>query len=50
MIELNPTTQYKGRCSAIGLAAYEWNQNSGVNVYQSNIELMTNNILTYLQE
>lgn len=50
MIELNPTTQYKGRCIAIGLAAYEWNQNSGVNVYQSNIELMTNNILTYLQE
>lgn len=50
MIELNPTAQYKGRCIAIGLAAYEWNQNSGVNSCQSNLELMTNNILTYLQE
>lgn len=50
MIELNPTMQYKGRCVAIGLAAYEWNQNSGVNPYQANIELMANNILTYLQE
>lgn len=50
MIELNPTATVKGRCIAIGLAAYEWNQNSGVNVYQSNIELMTTNVLTYLQE
>lgn len=50
MVEFNPTDQYKGRCIAIGLAAYEWNQNSGVNPYQSNLELMTNNILTYLQE
>lgn len=50
MVEFNPTEEYKGRCIAIGLAAYEWNQNTGINAYQSNLELMTNNILTYLQE
>ncbi len=48
MVEFSPTAEYKGRCIAIGLAAYEWNQNSGVNAYQSNIELMTQNILGYL--
>lgn len=48
MVEFNPSGVYKGRCIAIGLAAYEWNQNSGVNPYQSNIELMTRNILSYL--
>jgi hypothetical protein len=48
MVEFNPSGGYKGRCIAIGLAAYEWNQNSGINPYQSNIELMTRNILSYL--
>ncbi len=48
MVEFNPTTSYKGRCVAIGLAAYEWNQNSGVNAYQHSIELMTANTLRYL--
>ena len=33
---------------ALGLAAYEWNQNSNINVYQDNIVLMTKNILHYL--
>ncbi len=50
MIEFQPTTTYKGRCIAIGLAAYEWNQNSGVNAYQHNIKLMTANILRYLED
>lgn len=48
MVEFNPSGGHKGRCIAIGLAAYEWNQNSGVNPYQSNIELLSRNILAYL--
>ncbi len=38
-----------GRCIANGLAAYEWNQNSGVNPYQHNVEQLTANILGYLK-
>ncbi len=38
-----------GRCIANGLAAYEWNQNSGVNPYQHNVEQLTLNILNYLK-
>ncbi len=38
-----------GKCIAMGLAAYEWNQNSGVNPYQGNIEKLTSNILNYLK-
>lgn len=38
-----------GRCIANGFAAYEWNQNSGANPYQSNIEKLTKNILDYLK-
>ncbi len=38
-----------GRCIANGFAAYEWNQNSGVNPYQHNVEQLTKNILNYLK-
>ncbi len=38
-----------GRCIAMGLAAYEWNQNSGANPYQHNVEQLTKNILDYLK-
>ncbi len=38
-----------GRCVANGLAAYEWNQNSGANPYQHNVEQLTLNILNYLK-
>lgn len=38
-----------GRCIANGLSAYEWNQNSGPNPYQRNVELLTLNILNYLK-
>ena len=38
-----------GRCIANGFAAYEWNQNSGANPYQANIEKLTSNILDYLK-
>lgn len=49
MVEFNATNTYKGRCIAMGLAAYEWNQNSGLNMYQSNIEKITANIISYLK-
>lgn len=39
----------RGRCIANGLAAYEWNQNSGTNPYQDNIETLTSNIINYLK-
>ena len=38
-----------GRCIAMGFAAYEWNQNSGPNPYQGNVERLTSNILNYLK-
>lgn len=38
-----------GRCIANGFAAYEWNQNSGANPYQHNMEQLTKNILDYLK-
>ena len=38
-----------GRCIALGFAAYEWNQNSGPNPYQHNLEQLTSNILNYLK-
>lgn len=48
MVEFYANAQH-GRCIANGLAAYEWNQNSGVNPYQGNIEKLTENILNYLK-
>lgn len=50
MVEFKPTESCKGTCIAIGLAAYEWNQNSGANLYQSQVELLTRNIISYLAE
>ena len=50
-----PTPLYQGKCIAIGLSAYEFNQSSGVapytctNVYQSNIEKLTQNSINFLQ-
>ena len=41
-------TPERGACIVNGLAAYEWNQNSGKNPYQSNIEALTGNILNHL--
>ncbi len=48
IIEFLPTSEYKGSCLAIGVAAYEWSQNDRVNEYLSNIHLLTTNSLTYL--
>lgn len=48
LVEFYANAQH-GRCIANGLAAYEWNQNSGANPYQGNIERLTANILNYLK-
>lgn len=48
LVEFLPTESYKGSCIAVGLAAYEWNQNSGANDYHYNIKRMTRNMLVYL--
>lgn len=48
IVEFKPTDEFLGTCIAIGLNSYEWNQNSGVNEYQDNIELLTKNCINYL--
>lgn len=48
LVEFKATTAH-GQCIANGFAAYEWNQNSGVNPYQHNVEQLTLNILNYLK-
>ena len=50
IIEFEPTEEYKGRCIANGLAAYEWNQNSNPNIWQYNIKKLTSNTLDYLSK
>ncbi len=48
LVEFYATSEH-GQCIANGFAAYEWNQNSGQNPYQSNLERLTYNILNYLK-
>lgn len=48
LVEFFANAQH-GRCIANGFAAYEWNQNSGTNPYQHNVEQLTKNILDYLK-
>ena len=47
--ELKPTTLYQGSAIFIGVGAIEWNQNSGTNIYQSNVEKMYKNAIDYLK-
>ncbi len=49
IVDFNPTTEFAGRCLAIGLSAYEFNQNSNANIYQDNIEKLTANCINYLK-
>ncbi len=55
IVYFQPTATYPGKCLAIGLSAYEFNQSSGVapytctNVYQANIEKLTQNAISFLQ-
>jgi hypothetical protein len=48
LVEFYATSEH-GHCIANGFSAYEWNQNSGTNPYQHNIEKLTQNILEYLK-
>lgn len=47
--ETLPTSEFKGTAIAIGIGAFEWNQNSGVNPYQKNIERTAHNAIEYLK-
>lgn len=48
LVEFHGDTS-RGRCIANGFSAYEWNQNSGTNPYQGNLEKLTANILDCLK-
>jgi hypothetical protein len=48
IVEFEPSGIYQGTCIAIGLAAYEWNQNSEINDYHANVEILTLNAFNYL--
>jgi|GEM_PF-1239676 len=48
IVEFLPSVEYKGNCIAIGIAAYEWNQNDKTNAYLLNIKRLTTNAIAYL--
>ncbi len=48
LIEFQPTAECKGTCLAMGLAAYEWNQNTNANKWHDNIVQITRNMVSYL--
>lgn len=47
LVVFEPTPEH-AKCVVNGFAAYEWNQNSNDNIYQANLEMLTENILNYL--
>jgi len=47
--EAYSNAEFKGTSIAIGIGAFEWNQNNGRNIYQDNIEKITYNALEYLK-
>lgn len=49
MVDFAPTGTYMGRIVALGLGCYEWHQGDN-NIYQSQIERLTENTLTYLHD
>ena len=48
LIEFQPTAECHGTCLAMGLAAYEWNQNTNANIWHDNIITITRNMVSYL--
>lgn len=48
IVEFLPTPEFRGNVIAIGLGAYEWNQNDKTNAYQLNIRRLTTNTFSYL--
>ena len=49
MVYFAPAGEYQGKCYAIGLAAYEWHQNSNTNLHQAIIEKITKNAFDLLK-
>lgn len=50
MCDFEPVGAYHGRIVAIGLGCYEWAQNGEGNIFQSQIERLTSNCLSYLHD
>lgn len=48
LVEFMPNSAH-GRVIANGFSAYEFNQNSGANPYQGNVDKLTENIINYLK-
>ena len=48
IVDFAPTTTFKGRVLAVGLASYEWNI-GGENAYQGQLEKFTANCISYLK-
>ena len=48
IVDFDPTTTFKGRILAVGLAAYEWNLGGTPNSKQDQLELFTANCLKYI--
>ena len=49
IIDFDPTTEFKGRIVAVGLAAYEWNLGGEQNSCQDQLEKFTQNCIAYLK-
>jgi len=49
VLEFKPMNDFQGSAIFFGIGGIEWNQNSGPNLYQSNIQLLYKNAIDYLQ-
>lgn len=49
VLELKPKDDFQGSAIYIGIGGIEWNQNSGTNPYQANIEKLYKNAIDYLK-
>jgi hypothetical protein len=49
IMELKPMNNFLGTAIWIGIGGIEWNQNSGTNLYQQNVERMYKNAVDYLK-
>jgi len=47
--ELKPKDDFQGSSIFIGIGGIEWNQNSGTNIHQGNVEKLYKNALDYLK-
>lgn len=49
ILELKPMNDFQGTGIFIGIGGIEWHQNSGTNLYQSNIQQLYKNAIDYLK-